>query len=221
MILSLPRGGGCGGAAGCAAGAAGGRRRRVLELVHSGSLVGARCSCRLALTRPVRRVPIYRARPQGLAFRDLSRSRRCSRPRQSSRIWPPAVISPTRRRISRRRLRHDRQQQDAGDAQRFRDVEQHLRQSRGLRLVPRKRPGLALAMNSLAASTIWKAAATPALEREAVHRLAGSRRRALRRYFRERPGSPAGAAADPPRYFSAIAPMRLTRLPRLFARSTL
>ena len=148
------------------------------------------------------------------------------------------VVAPLRHRVERRarsgrrrlsdpaqdlrgRSRHDRQQQHGGDAQRFGDIEQHLRQPRPP--APGRAPAPTApcsAMYSLAASTMRKAAAAPPSSAKRVHVRRDSRPALAAATSARRPASPA-AATRPPRYFSAIVAMRLTRLPRLFARSTL
>ena len=123
----------------------------------------------------------------------------------------------------RRRLRHDRQQQHGRDADRLGRVEQHLRRARSASPDP-----CASAHGSRLGDELVGGVDEPERRRRAVVR---ARSRPSRRGSRARPSadrrasrSAAGAAAaqhgrrDTGR---AIAVTRLTRLPRLFARSAL
>ncbi len=137
----------------------------------------------------------------------------------SSRRSSARRVSPTRRRISRA---------DAGITGSSRIAATRtasatskstcVRRSRLAGSLARAQ-GSVLAMNSLAASISPKTAATPSSSANA-----SIARRYTSRACAASPGNRPGALADtrrPSRYFSAIATMRLTRLPRLFARSTL
>ena len=81
-----------------------------------------------------------RSRPQRVGLDDRRARRFAAIPRRRSGSDRPALVSPTRRRISAADRGHDRQQQHRGDAHRFRDVEQHLAQRVGAAPGPARAP---------------------------------------------------------------------------------
>ena len=211
------------GAAGAGAGGGAARRRRRRPaagacrrwsgLVHGGLLLGRTCgpSARGHIgARPHCRAALQRA------------SRRCRQAPSSSRQRRAAgVVSPTRRRISAARRRHHRQQQHRRDAHGLGRPRTARR-----RAARRSAGSLASAHGALLGDEVvggvddLERRGHAVVQRQPVHRLAvpGERvRHDLRQRGRRSPaGDDAGRGTSRP-----SAPTRLTRLPRLLARSTL
>ena len=105
------------------------------------SSVCSSCRSRRFGAFPLSSLIVDRARPQGLAFRDLSWSWTPLHVASVRRNWAAGRDSPTRRSINLCRGRgHERQQQDTGNAQGLRDVKENLKQFAGLCLRPAQSP---------------------------------------------------------------------------------